>query len=253
MVLCIASTAACALIPDQPVQASGDVAQAQQPKAASDVESRPIGPERRSADSESSQPPTAVPASSLGLSRTFASLVVVVGIAYVGALAWKRFASRRSGLMAALGAGGKAPSGVLEVLARYPVARAQRLVLIRVGRRVVLVCQSSGIKSSSGGMSVITEFTDADEVASLLRSVRHADGTDSVASFKGAIKELDHAPLPDLQAEMRYVSAQGDTVEWRDERIQMPAPRATTSESPDPAVGRLRSRLAAMREKGTCA
>ncbi len=221
-------------------------------------ESRPLGTrtERgsQSEDRESRSIAQGATKGGLGLSRTLASLVVVVGLAYIGALAWKRIATRRGGLMAALGAAGRAPSGVLEILARYPVARTQRLVLLRVGRRVLLVCQSSGARSGSGAMATLAEISDPDEVATILCAIRQSDGESSVSAFKAAMVELDQqAPSQPAEAELRFTTAEGDSVEWGDERIQIPLRSTPADPESDPAIGRLRARLAAMREKGTLA
>lgn len=57
---------------------------------------------------------------------------------------------------------GKRPSGVVEVLARYPVARGQQVVLFKVGRRILVVHQGAQ------AMQTLTEFSAADDVADLL-------------------------------------------------------------------------------------
>jgi flagellar biogenesis protein FliO len=78
-----------------------------------------------------------------------------------------RFMLRR---MAGPLAGGRRPSGVLEVLARYPVARAQQLVLLKMSGRIVLLHQSKA------GMTALSEVTDPDEVAQLLARVESGNG-----------------------------------------------------------------------------
>jgi flagellar biogenesis protein FliO len=67
-------------------------------------------------------------------------------------------------------AGGRRPSGVLEILARYPVARGQQLVLLKLCGRVVLLHQTKT------GMTTLSELSDPDEVAALLGRVGSADG-----------------------------------------------------------------------------
>ncbi|MHC4083257.1 MAG: flagellar biosynthetic protein FliO, partial [Planctomycetota bacterium] len=57
--------------------------------------------------------------------------------------------------------GGGRPSGVVEVLARYPVARGQQLVLLKMCGRIVLLHQTKT------GMATLSEVTDPDEVAAL--------------------------------------------------------------------------------------
>lgn len=90
---------------------------------------------------------------------------------------------RRSGHLLV---GGVRPSGVVEVLARYPVARRQHLVLLKVGRRVVLLHQGSGT------MSALTSITDADEVAHLLASMEAGARQKEAARFRSILKSYDH-------------------------------------------------------------
>jgi flagellar biogenesis protein FliO len=87
--------------------------------------------------------------------------------AVLGLLLIMRLALRR---MAGPLAGGRRPSGVLEVLARYPVARAQQLVLLKLSGRIVLLHQSRA------GMTALSEITDPDEVAQLLVRVESGTG-----------------------------------------------------------------------------
>ncbi len=65
-------------------------------------------------------------------------------------------------------AGAPRPSGVVEILARYPVARSQQLILMKLGRRLVLLHQSRT------GMTTLSELRDPQEVAALLASVEAA-------------------------------------------------------------------------------
>jgi flagellar biogenesis protein FliO len=57
---------------------------------------------------------------------------------------------------------GKRPSGVVVILARYPVARGQQVVLLKVGRRVLVVHQGAQ------AMQTLSEFSEADDVADLI-------------------------------------------------------------------------------------
>ncbi|TDJ55052.1 MAG: hypothetical protein E2O40_06405 [Planctomycetota bacterium] len=79
-----------------------------------------------------------------------------------------------------LARGGR-PSGVLEVLGRYPIARGQQLVLLRLVSRVVLLHQSRS------GLSTLSEVTDADEVAALLARVEAATRSGPPGRFKGLL------------------------------------------------------------------
>ncbi|KAA0216633.1 MAG: hypothetical protein DYG94_09040 [Leptolyngbya sp. PLA3] len=177
----------------------------------------------------------------------------VVALAFACALAWRWLAQKRGGLIASLGPAGRAPSGLIEVLARYPVARTQKLVLLRVGRRVILICQSGSIRRGAGAMSTLAEFSDADEVAALLRAVRETDNTGSQADFRDALRSIESRPMSEPPStQIEYRSPGGDSVHLSDPRIQIPRP-SSPNKPIDPAIGLLRSRLAAMRHHGDAA
>lgn len=223
------------------------------PAGKSPTEELPLGTDAQSEPGKN-RPVTEPPSSSgFGLSRTLGALSSVVGLAIMCSLLWRWMAQKQGGLIAALGAGGRAPSGVIEVLARYPVARTQRLVLLRVGRRVILACQSSSVRGAVAGMTTLAEFTDADEVASILRSVRETDCTAHESAFRSALRELERAePSPPLATSVEYSSRAGDTVQLSDPRVQIPRQPAPSGPI-DPTIGLLRSRLAAMRARGDAA
>ncbi|MHC4427866.1 MAG: hypothetical protein ACYS0D_04590 [Planctomycetota bacterium] len=90
------------------------------------------------------------------LGRVTAALAAVLGLLYL-----VRALLRRAGVGGPLGGGGR-PGGVLGVLARYPIARGQQLVLLKLGSRVVLLHQSRA------GLTPISEVVEPDEVAALL-------------------------------------------------------------------------------------
>ena len=102
-------------------------------------------------------------------------LIVVLGILV------RMVMRKRGGLMSALGAGGRAPSGLIEILARYPVGRQSTLIVLKIDRRVLLLNQIAG---RGGGMSVLTEFTDPEEVASILLRTRDETETRAAARFQ---------------------------------------------------------------------
>lgn len=123
-----------------------------------------------------------------GWTRSLASVALVVGLILVLA-AVARFASRRTGSVGAmLGPGGRAPSGVLEVLARYPVARGQVLVLLRIDRRVLLMSQSTGAKA--GGFTTLAQFDDPSEVAAILRQTRDEASESVSVRFRQALERF---------------------------------------------------------------
>lgn len=122
--------------------------------------------------------------------RSLASVAMVVGLILLLAVV-ARFVSRRSGSLAAmLGPGGRAPSGVLEVLARYPVGRGQTLVLLRLDRRILLLSQSGG---KGGGFTTLAQFDDPAEVASLLRQTRDEASESVSARFRQAMERFQGA------------------------------------------------------------
>ena len=119
-------------------------------------------------------------------------VVVALGavVTLILALRWgvQRAARRTSGLAAQLGAGGRAPSGVLEVLGRFPVARGQTLVLLRMDRRVLLLAQTPA------GMSTLAEVADPEDVASLITKTRDEEGASAAAAFNAILRGLERDP-----------------------------------------------------------
>jgi len=78
---------------------------------------------------------------------------------------------------------GGRPSGVLEILARYPVARGQHLSLIKLGRRVLLVHQAGS------SMTTLTEVTDATEVAALLSRIEAGSSGRDAERFRSLLNQ----------------------------------------------------------------
>lgn len=123
-----------------------------------------------------------------GWARSLASVAMVIGLILVLA-ALAKFVSRRSGSVAAMmGPGGRAPSGVLEVLARYPVGRGQVLVLLRIDRRVLLLSQSMAAKG--GSFTTLAQFDDPTEVAAILRQTRDEASESVSVRFRQALERF---------------------------------------------------------------
>lgn len=130
--------------------------------------------------------PVKTPASLAGSSLQVAlALTVVVGVIVVAGMAVRKVASKSGGLFAAMGPGGRAPSGVLEVLGRFPLGRGCMLVLLKLDRRVLLVSMGRG------GMSTLSEVTDPDEVASILLRTRDEAGESIARQFAGLLQRED--------------------------------------------------------------
>jgi hypothetical protein len=77
------------------------------------------------------------------------------------------------------------PSGVIEVLARYPISRGQHLVVLKFARRVVLLHQSAS------ACSTLAEMTDAGEVASLLSRLEAGSPDKNAGKFRAALESFE--------------------------------------------------------------
>lgn len=120
-----------------------------------------------------------------GWIRTAFSLAAVIALIFA-VRSGVRWITRRSGSLASeLSAAGRAPSGVLEVLGRYPVARGHSLVLLRIDRRVLLLGQSTS------GFRTLADISDPDEVASLVMKTRDEEGASNAAKFTDLLRSLE--------------------------------------------------------------
>ncbi|GAB4553730.1 MAG: hypothetical protein Tsb0013_16220 [Phycisphaerales bacterium] len=122
-----------------------------------------------------------------GWIRTGLALGAVIGLLMVLRHLLVR-AGRRAGVAGALGAGGRAPSGVLTVLGRYPIARGRSLVLLQLDTRVMLLDQSAD------GFRTLSEITDEREVASILMKTRDEEGASQAARFNEMLRDLERDP-----------------------------------------------------------
>ena len=165
--------------------------------ARGDVESLPLGPMAETLPIGSSGQSAGTDPFAFGsYLQTLLALGFVLIIAVLGAAVMKRFARTRGGLAGGLGMGGPSPSGVLEILGRYPLGSGQTLVVLRFDRRVVLLHQSGGRKNPM--MRTISEVTDAEEVASIMMKTRAPADEAAENGFREAIRtmEQDYEPSP---------------------------------------------------------
>ena len=178
--------------------------------------------------------------------RTVAALALVVALIVGLKVAGTRLARGVGSLRSQLGAGGRSPSGVLQVLGRYPVARGQTLVLLKLDRRVLLLCQTGA------GFTTLAEITDPEEVASLLSGARDDEETSISARFNGLLRAMERDP--DVAGTEGVEARVGVPVDGgpRSLRRAFDAGRAAPSDAPDPAEdpGELRRRLDAIRGLG---
>jgi flagellar biogenesis protein FliO len=135
-------------------------------------------------------------ASPASLARTGASLVIVLGL-IVGVGLGLRMLAKRGGragtLLSSLGAGGRSPAGLLEVLGRYPLPGGLTLVVLKFDRRVLLVAQSGGrgLRGAGGSMQTLCELHEPEDVASVLLKTRSDEGTTLAAKFQEVLRGED--------------------------------------------------------------
>lgn len=133
--------------------------------------------------------------------RVLGALAIVVGLLLLA----RTFLRRAGGVLP----GGARPSGVVEILARYPVARGQELILLKLARRIVL------LHHSGSTMTALTEMTAPDEVAALLARMEAGSSERNAAKFRAALEEFQaehdrllgrprrrHNPLADVETEV---------------------------------------------------
>jgi hypothetical protein len=174
----------------------------------------------------------------------------------LGSALVKRLSRGQGGLWATLGAGGRAPAGIMEILGRYPVGRGATLVLLKLDRRILLLSQSAGGRFGAGaGFQTLCDITDAEEVASILVKAREADGDSMSERFRSILGRFDRSMDAADEATGRKVSTSpsGDRVELWDERNPIPVVDLTRQPGPpdQSAASSLRRRLASMRVAGT--
>lgn len=149
-------------------------------------ESLPIGPARRTQERGSEAPAGKV--SGPSSMRTIGALGVVILLIFLTRWGMRKAANRVGGVSSQLGPGGRAPSGVLTVLARYPVGRGQSLVLLQMDQRVLLLNQTAQ------GFQTLAEITDPEEVASLLIKTRDEESESLSTRFTGLLKRFERDP-----------------------------------------------------------
>ena len=174
--------------------------------------SLPLGPGSTGAlevnEPQSARPGPDEPDEGAGFSRTIGAVFAVLALILISALALRALARRRGGIISALGMGGRAPPGVLEVLGRYPVGRGHMLVLLKLDQRVLLLSQSSGGRLGAGaGFRTLCEITDPEEVASVLVKTRDDAGDSMASRFRSML--AGYGAEPDPTARDAHIGATG--------------------------------------------
>jgi hypothetical protein len=203
--------------------------------------------------------PLGIPASRIGAASdgskagggipTAAALAGVVALAVVAGGVVRVVARRSGGLMSAMGPGGRAPAGVMEILGRYPVGRGTSLVLLKIDRRILLLSQSATGRLGMGStFTTLSEITDAEEVGSILVKTRDAEGESLAERFRGILGKAEQGYAEPQAGRRVRVSAGGDRAEMWDDRSGIPVIDLTRNEKPGGAglgaAAVLRQRLA---------
>ncbi len=175
-----------------------------------------------------------------GAGRTIAALAAVLGLIVVARWVIRRVSLRSGGLVGQLGAGGRAPSGVLEVLGRFPVGRGQSLVLLRLDRRVLLVSQSAQ------GFTTLTEIDDPQEVASLVVKTADDESASLAARFRSMLSAFERDPA--LGGEIEEVGGRGPTTLRLARQRREQVVEVTNDGARGGAVASVRRRLALLRD-----
>lgn len=113
------------------------------------------------------------------LTRVIGALAAVVGLILLTRTLLARYAPRM------FAGKGERPSGVVEILARYPLGiggRGQQLVVLKFARRVLLLHQSGSV------CRTLTEMTEPDEVAGLLSRLEAGAGERNSGKFRAALE-----------------------------------------------------------------
>src|SRR5262245_3878293 len=185
--------------PDMPLLGISDGPRARQAPA---IEARPLGPkpELSKADGRTNAQKTEAPSTMMSsggeIIRVAGALAVVIGLLLI-----LRAVLRRAG--GAL-SGRDRPSGIVEVLARYPIARGQQLVLLKLARRIIL------LHAGGSSMRALCEINDADEVASLLSRLEAGSTERSAAKFRAALNEFMVEP-EGVRTSIRSARSRGRT------------------------------------------
>jgi flagellar biogenesis protein FliO len=176
---------------------------------------------------------SSLPSMSDGWGQTIIALGGVILLIFGVAQVFKRLARTQGGLAGQLGAGGTAPSGILEVIGRYPITTGLTLVVLKFDRRVLLVASSAatrGKHAKGASMQTLCELSDPEDVASILLKSRSASGESIAQSFERALRDAD-----DFTDDSIYRYEQPIENAPRPRATRASAPRTITSDEGDRA------------------
>ena len=153
--------------------------------------------------------------------RVALSLGAVLGVIVIVFAAGRRFLPRGSFGQSGIGGGGGGGGGAVQVLARTAISPRQRIVLIQVGRRILVVADGGGTAS----LNTLCEITDADEAAALIAQLQSERGGNSFAAalnsamdrFRTADRE---APPPPSRESHPSLDAMREEIEGLAKRVR---------------------------------
>lgn len=185
-----------------------------------------------------------------GFLRTGAALLGVIVLILVCGAVVRRAMASSPGLAASFGGGGRGPSGLLEVLGRYPIGGGQTLILLKVDRRIVLLSHTGGFRARSAATTTLCEITEPEDVASILVKARDEEGESLSQRFSALLSKFGHG-----EQEAVYEQAEGAGVlravfrNGAGDHAELAGAGAAPAGGSDP-VGSLRRRLDSLRRRG---
>lgn len=122
--------------------------------------------------------------------QTVLALGLVVALIFAARWALKK---RQAGL------GSVGGQQVVEVLNRTAVSARQSVLILRVGKRILVV------GAGADGMSTLTEISDAEEISAILGAVEQAKSNSLTGGFVRMLQGLQGNQEPDLDGEYQPV------------------------------------------------
>ena len=174
---------------------------------------QPAGEIRRSAAAAASSAPAAAGPSA---TRVALSLAAVLALVVVLFLAVRRFLPR--GSFGEPGSGRGGGGAAVQVLARHAIAPKQRIILLQVGRRILVVADGG-----NATLNTLCEIIDADEAAALIGQLQSDRGGNSFgAALNSAMERFRSAQheQPPTREPQPSVDAMREEIEGLARRVR---------------------------------
>jgi flagellar biogenesis protein FliO len=182
---------------------------------------------RRGNDGGSSGTAISPGSQSLGLPRVAGALAIVLSLIFL--LRW-------GGKKLFVSAGHGKSTRAVQILARSSISPKQHILLLRIGRRVIVV------GDSGAQMNPLSEITDPDEIASLLGQLQDEKSTLPAKAFSALFSRARDEFEED---EPRSVEQRGGEAEDDEEDPQEMAPAAAV----DPAISETRQEISGLMDR----